>query len=924
MIQNHKPSSAKSVKHHAIEPPSLLKHLLVSTMKTGHYLATFALFAFLPLLPAQDKAHLSIDSPFGSFVEEGAPFFTQTLDARNFGANPEKTNLTPRGIIIPLGQDFFGCFDPDLLRWSLIWKANQDREYLTMDGMGPGSYRFPNRKAPPGQDSLPVPMGEPIFASAALPGWCIGKKPTANDPRERGSSDEGEIGLGPIPESIGRFSGIRLTDDGVVLEYQMGGLKVREQIKSEKGDGTASIRRILEVTGKANTTVWQSARGQGDHNPEYPNWKKWTGSGTQVTTFAKKGLTQSKANPSTPVANDLPSSPAPPAWAETIQTSITTSESSGAFVFDDLALPVPNPWKRNVRLSGFDFYSDGRAAFCTFDGDIWIAEGLTEGSDTITWSRFASGLHEPKTICIVDDEIYVSDRNGIVKLNDTDSNGEADWYENFSNIVAQTAETREFAMDMAAASSGGFYLAKGGQVGSTRGKLNGTIVKVSSDGRSYEVIATGLRQPYIGYNAETGILTSSDQQGHWKPATPIYQIEQGKYYGFQPSKFKEKAVHPAPIAPPEIWIPHFINQSGASQVWMNGKARMGPLNGDLVHIGYNRPEIFKVYLDDTHSQGAVVPVLSGFPSGILKGRINPIDGRLYLCGFEIWGTSGDRISGLFRVRPTGAPSWTPRRLEASKRGVLLTFDQKLSPELASELGRYSVDRWNYQQTHNYGSGNFKLDGEPGQEAVPVASTQLSNDGKSLFLGLVGMKPSHTLRVTYRIPVPESTQVDSAYLTIRSLPKIDLTENGFQDNTVDLNWDPSLTTSGEVIEPTAKLGKEVALLYGCVACHATGESGIPAPAPISAGAGAGAGAMVAVGPPWIGLWNSLRTFTDGSFVKNADETYLRESILDPGRRVAEGFDTEKTGVGMPSYLGVLKDHEIDSIVLYIKSLSKKRK
>ena len=35
---------------------------------------------------------------------------------------------------------------------------------------------------------------------------------------------------------------------------------------------------------------------------------------------------------------------------------------------------------------------------------------------------------------------------------------------------------------------------------------------------------------------------------------------------------------------------------------------------------------------------------------------------------------------------------------------------------------------------------------------------------------------------------------------------------------------------------------------------------------------------------------------------------------------KGFEMTKTGVGMPSYLGVLKDHEIDSVILYIKSLA----
>ncbi len=885
---------------------------------------TAAVLASFGPLAAQDQAHLEIDSPFGSYVAEDFPFFSQTLDAREFGKVTQPTNLTPRGIIVKLGHDYYGCFDPDLLRWSLIWKANEKGEYLTMDGMAPGSYRFPNRKAPAGQESLPKPIGKPVYSTPALPGWCVGERPSNLDPRDRGNSDEAEISMGPIPSSIGRFSGIRTTDKGVVLEYEVGGFTIREQLK--KVGVTDRILRVLEVTGESETSIWASS-GIGSHHPDFPDWQELTEAGSMsITLWDGRKLALNIQAENTPPKNSeslsIPSIPSPLIWKDKVTSSIQSSASTSAFVFDDIAAPVPNPWKRNVRFSGFDFFSDGRAALCTFDGDVWIASGLQEGSTEVVWNRFASGLHEPKTLCIVEDEIFISDRNGIVHLQDTDLNGEADWYENFSNVVAQTAETREFAMDMVAIEGGGFYLAKGGQVGSTRGKLNGTIVKVSPDGRSYEVTATGLRQPYIGYDSNSGILTSSDQQGHWKPATPIYRIEEGKYYGFQPAKFKDKAVHPAPIAPPEVWIPHFINQSGASQVWMNGPAKMGSLNDGLVHIGYNRPEIFKVFLDEGHQQGAVFPVLSGFPSGVLKGRINPIDGRLYLCGFEIWGTSGDRITGLFRVRPTGETSWIPRRIHASQRGVLLQFDQELSPELAADLGRYSVDRWNYEQTHNYGSGNFKLNGEPGQESIPVASAQLSKDRKTLFLGLVDMLPSHTLRITYRLPSPDATQVDSAYLTIHSLQELDLIEEGFATNEVDLSWDPSITSSGVIIEPTAELGKEIALRYGCIACHATGDNSQPVPAPPVAASAEGA-AQIAVGPAWIGLWRSHRTFTDGSFVKSVDETYLRESILDPPRRVAEGFETEKTGVGMPSYLGVLKDHEIDSIILYIKSLAKKR-
>lgn len=859
---------------------------------------------------AQEKAHLALDSPFASFVEDDAPFFTQTVDARSFGETPEPKNLTPRGIIVKAGHDFFGCFDPDLLRWALFWKANDDGEYLTMDGMGTGSYRLPNRKASAGQKELPKPIGVPLVATPPLPGWLLGDGAKVSDPRDRGNAEADEIGLGPIPADQGRFSGLRLSGKGVQIEYSVGGTTIREQLSAEK----KRIFRDIEVAAHENPLKlhtgeqWLTLEPAASHR-------------SFRLVIAASGMVRFEDDPDFPAAEA-----APRRWNESVTTrpatqAPTAAAPTAALIYDDLTLPVPNPWNRNVRLSGFDFFPDGRAALCTFDGDIWVVTGLAGVEGKTTWTRFASGLHEPQSLSLIDGIVQVFDRNGIVRLHDTDKNGEADWYENFSNIVAQTAETREFPMDMVAATDGSFYLAKGGQIGSTIGKLNGTIVKVSPDGRDYEVISTGLRQPYLGYDPETGILTSSDQQGNWKPATPIYRIEPGRYFGFLPEKFKDKVPHPAPINDPEVWIPHFIDQSGAGQVWLKGPggapAKMGGLNGSLIHIGYNRPEIFKVYLDEKGGQGAILPLLSGFPSGILKGRVNPVDGLLYVTGFEIWGTSGSRISGLFRVKPGSAKSWVPREIKAERRGVLLAFDEELSPELAADISRYAVDRWNYRQTHEYGSGNFKLDGEPGQESVPVSSAKLSADKKSLFIGLPGMAPSHTLRVTYRIPAPDSVQVESAYLTVRALAKMELTSLGFDTDDVDLTKKAGIAENAVPVEPTADLGREVAIRYGCVACHATGDSALPAPPVATTN-----GAQVAVGPPWVGLAGAKRTFTDGSEIAGADDAYLKESILDPARRVAADYEMEKTGVGMPSYLGVLKDHEIESIVLYINTLKKK--
>lgn len=862
-----------------------------------------------PIL-AQEKSHLDLDSPFASYVEADFPFFTQTVDARDFGADPLKENLTPRGIIVPAGNGLFCCFDPDLLRWSLFWKESAEGEYLSMVGMGTGSYRLPNRKAAPGQKELPHPYGTPLLAMPLVPGVSVGDQPVLDDPRDRGSAEEGELGLGPVPVAMGRFLGLRLVGDEVQVEYRVGDAVVKERLDSKDG----SIRRRIEVGTSGQSIGLRTGPGDGDWL-KVPASNQTTHHLVSVAVDGRITTSEGQAFPNTPPSRR---------WSETVTTGpAALPAKDAAWVFDDLALPIPNPWKRNVRLADLEFFPDGRAALVTFDGDVWITTGLGKNEGT-EWSRYASGLHEPQNLAIREGKILVFDRNGIVGLHDTDGDGEADWYENVSNVFAQSAETRQYANDFIALPDGGFYVALGGQIGGTVGKLNGTVIRIAPGGDSYEIVATGLRQPYLGYDEETKILSASDQQGNWKPATPIYRIEPGRYFGFQPEKYKGKVTHPASIDAPEVWIPHFINQSGAGQLWIRQTGevplQMGPLNDALVHIGYNRPEIFKIYLDPKSEQGAVMPLLSGFPAGLLNGRVNPADGFLYVTGFQIFGSSGSRITGVFRVRPGGVKAWLPREIRAEKRGVLMRFDEPLSTDLAAELGRYSADRWNYRQTHEYGSGNFRLDGEPGQDALPVLSAKLSKDGKSLFLGIADMRPSHSLRLTYRLPAPDVAQVENAYLTIHTLPSFDLKTLGFADNEVDMTPRTDLTGAAAV-EPSAELGKEVAMRFGCVACHATGDPSIPAP-PVPAPGDAAGGATVAVGPPWIGLWGANRKFTDGSEIKKIDEAYLRESILDPARRVMEGYEMERTGVGMPSYLGVLKDHEIDSVVLFIKGLKKK--
>jgi cytochrome c2 len=586
-------------------------------------------------------------------------------------------------------------------------------------------------------------------------------------------------------------------------------------------------------------------------------------------------------------------------WPQTLITHATLSSAKDAYVVDNIALPLDNPWKRNVRLADLAFFPDGRAAAVTFDGDVWMISGLRGELKEVLWRRFASGLHEPLGICVRGEDLFVFDRNGIWRLRDTDGNGEADVHELFANNFTQTAETREYAHAIKVAPDGSFIIAKAGIQFTTLGKHNGTVLRISPDGKSTTVLAHGLRSPYIGVHPKTGLVTASDQQGYYVPATPLHIIRDGQFYGFLPAILpKEK--YPAPIADPLTWIPHSINASGAAQVWLTD-ARMGPLNDALIHLGYYRPEIFRVLLNQrlARTQAAVVSLTRNLEFAPLGAAVNPIDGQLYLTGFQIFGTTAKQLSGLARLRYTGAPSTLPREVVPMDKGILLRFDEVLEAKRATDPSSYSAERWNYVRTANYGSPHFKVDGTKGQDPMTPSSAYLSKDGRSVFVGIPDMKPVMQMRLAWALATRDGANFEqSAYFTPYELAYFDPATEGFESLSVDLTpRNRQLAAVATLV--TADEGKRLSELMGCVACHSSDGSTIGK-----------------VGPTWKGLFGSLVAFADGSKTV-ANEAYLRESIREPSIKIVSGF--EKSDTGMPSYEGVISEAQIESLILYIKTL-----
>lgn len=92
---------------------------------------------------------------------------------------------------------------------------------------------------------------------------------------------------------------------------------------------------------------------------------------------------------------------------------------------------------------------------------------------------------------------------------------------------------------------------------------------------------------------------------------------------------------------------------------------------------------------------------------------------------------------------------------------------------------------------------------------------------------------------------------------------------------------------------AERGRELAAALGCVACHSLdGSPGI--------------------GPSWQGSYGVVRAFADGSFA-TVDETYLRNSIREPGSLVVTGYQN----VMLPA---ALTDAQIADTIALIRDLT----
>ncbi|MDR6197396.1 PA14 domain-containing protein [Siphonobacter sp. SORGH_AS_0500] len=460
---------------------------------------------------------------------------------------------------------------------------------------------------------------------------------------------------------------------------------------------------------------------------------------------------------------------------EVSKDEVPGDQSPLTAVHPSFTLTQARPEAFKPRVGGMDFLPDGRMVVSTWDslGSVYLIDSRkATNPQQIQVKRIAYGLAEPLGIKVVDNEIYVMQKQELTKLVDSNHDDLIDDYQTVCNGWKVSANFHEFAFGLVY-KEGYFYgtlataINPGGASTQPQIPDRGKVVKINRKDGSFSLIASGLRTPNgIGLGVDNEIFIA-DNQGDWLPANKIVHLQPGAWYGSRSVDFAGTARLKETL--PVVWLTQDeIGNSPSQPAPLNvGPYQNQMVHGDVTHGGLKR--VFAEKVNGSY-QGVVFRFTQGLEAGVNRLAWGP-DGSLYIGGVGStgnWGQTGKLGYGLQKLTFNQTPTFEMLAVRAQAKGVEIEFTEPLPKGTGEASTDYTIRQWWFKPTADYGGPKLN------DERLTIKNIQVSADRKRVFLELPGMLSKHVVyirlnRKTIVSSTGKNLWTTEAWYTMNAIP-----------------------------------------------------------------------------------------------------------------------------------------------------------
>ena len=444
------------------------------------------------------------------------------------------------------------------------------------------------------------------------------------------------------------------------------------------------------------------------------------------------------------------------------------------FTVRELPLDLPNV--NNIRCR-----PDGTLVALGYNGDVWLlrdtdGDGLPDKAD-LFWDN-KGRLRSPIGMALTPpkyphgDGVLVASKGKCSLIVDTDGDGQADK----EIVVAEGWKELPHGVDALGAAfdprDGSLYFGLGCtdytnayQVDKTGKALyslkgeRGTILRVSPDFRSREIVATGIRFPVgLAFNRH-GDLFATDQEGatwlpNGNPFDELLHIQKGRHYGFPPRHPKHL---PNVIDEPSTFDYGPQHQSTCGFCFNEpvkpGGPTFGPDSwaGDAIVTGYSRGKLYRTQLVKTPAGYVARNHLLACLNMLTVDACVTADGGLVVAchsGGPDWGSGPTGKGKLYKITYTDRDHPQPVLVwPAGPREVRVEFDRPVDPaHFRDVLKRTKLTAGEHVRAGDRfeslwpGYAVVQMQKAAPRYDVPVRSAQLTPDRRTLVLATDPLPP----------------------------------------------------------------------------------------------------------------------------------------------------------------------------------------